>query len=145
MTQSRSLPTHLALEAPEKHSKVQKLIEEKLSPFYKKTMKQVFMYAMGIGFSNGKRTPLKKKNRAIPLTACSNTDKSLIKAIAITEKNSTDVMLQENVREAFEIAEEYANGGIDLLYFQVFGTEPGDPDKKMEQILRDILEKKAGK
>jgi len=139
MAQSKWLPRDLALEVGERHKRVVELVENKLSPFYKKTMKEVFMYAMGIGFKNGKRVPLKKRTGVIPLRTFSDAEISLIKAIAITEKRSVDVLFGENVKEAFETAEEYANGGIDMLYYQVFGDEPGDPDKKMEQHLRDIL------
>jgi len=139
MVQSKSLPRDLALEAGEKHSKVEDLVENKLSPFYRKTMKEVFMYAMGIGFKNGKRVRLKKRKAVIPLSTFVDADRSLIKAIAIAEKKSVDVLFGENVKEIFEIAEEYANGGIDMLSYQVFGEEPGDPDKKMEQALRDTL------
>jgi len=139
MARSRSLPREIDLEAGERHSKVLKLIDDGSSPFYKKTMKQVFMYALGIGFRNHKRVQLKKRTAVIPYSAFSDADRSIIKAVAIAEKNSIDVLFGENVQEMFEIAEEYANGGIDLLDYQVFGPEPGDPDKKMEQNLRDIL------
>jgi dnd system-associated protein 4 len=139
MAQSKWFPRDLALEVGDRHSKVTKLVEDKLSPFYKKTMKEVFMYAMGIGFKKGKRLPLKKKTGAIPLRTFSPAEISLIKSAAIAEKKSVDVLFGENIKEAFEIAEEYANGGIDLLFYGVFGDEPGDPDKKMEQYLRDIL------
>ena len=139
MAQSKLFPRDLAIEPGEKHSKVEKLVEEKISPLYKKTMKDVFMYAMGIGFKNGKRIPLKKRPGVIPLATFKDSEISLIKAIAISEKNSIDVLFGENVKEIFEIAEEYANGGVDMLFYQVFGDEPGDPDRKMEQALRDIL------
>ena len=138
MLPSRSLPRDISLEAGEKHKKVLKLVQNKLSPFYKKTMKQVFMYAMGIGFRNEKRMPLKKRTGVIPLRTLSDADLALIKAIAITEKKNVDVLFGENIKKMFQIAEEYANGGINLLYYQVFGDEPGDPDRKMEQHLRDI-------
>jgi dnd system-associated protein 4 len=139
MAQSKLLPRDLDLEVGERHEKVLELVENKQSPFYKKTMKDVFLYAMGIGFRNGKRVPLKKRTGVIPLRTFGGEEISLIKAIAISEKKSVDVLFGENIKEAFEIAEEYANGGIDMLYYQVFGDEPGDPDRKMEQNLRDIL------
>lgn len=139
MTRSRLLPRDINLEVGERHSKVLKLIGDSSSPFYQKTMKEVFMYALGIGFRNRKRVPLKKGTGSIPRTTFSDQDLSIIKAIAIAEKKSVDVLFGENTRERFKIAEEYANGGIDLLLYQVFGSDPGDPDKKMEQHLRDIL------
>jgi len=139
MPKSKLSPRDLDLEAGEKHQKVVKLTESSISPFYKKTMKQVFMYALGIGFRNQKRTPLKKRTGVIPLATFSSADLSIIKAVAIADKKSLDVLFGDNLQEMFKIAEEYANGGIDLLDYQVFGPEPGDPDKKMEQTLRDIL------
>lgn len=96
------------------------------------------MYALGIGFKNKKRVPLKKRVGVIPLSAFNDADLSIIKSIAIADKKNIDIMFGENIQEMFKIAEEYANGGIELLDYQVFGPEPGDPDKKMEQALRDI-------
>ncbi|RLA92681.1 MAG: hypothetical protein DRG69_08440, partial [Deltaproteobacteria bacterium] len=84
---------------------------------------------------------LKKKAGTIPLRTFNENDKALIKSIAIAETGSMDVLFGENIKEAFDIAEEYANGGIDTLYSLVFGDEPGDPDRKMEQELRIIIEK----
>jgi dnd system-associated protein 4 len=138
MSRSKLYPRDIDLEGGEKHSKVLKLTEDSSSPFYKKTMKQVFMYALGIGFKNKKRVPLKKRVGVIPLSAFNDADLSIIKSIAIADKKNIDIMFGENIQEMFKIAEEYANGGIELLDYQVFGPEPGDPDKKMEQALRDI-------
>jgi len=139
MLLSKSFPRDISLEAGEKHKKVLKLVQNKLSPFYKKTMKEVFMYAMGIGFRNEKSMTLKKRTGVIPSRTLSDADLALIKAVAITEKKNVNVLFGEYIKKMFQIAEEYANGGIDLLYYQVFGDEPGDPDRKMEQYLRDIL------
>jgi len=141
MTLERQLPRDISVEHGKKHQKFKELIESKLSPFYKKTMKDVFMYALGIGFANNKRAKLKKKAGTIPLRTFNENDKALIKSIAIAETGSMDVLFGENIKEAFDIAEEYANGGIDTLYSLVFGDEPGDPDRKMEQELRIIIEK----
>lgn len=145
MATNDSVPRDIALETGEKHKKVSKLVQDKLSPFYKTTMKQVFMYALGIGLRNRKRTPLKKRTGAIPYTTFNDADLSIIKAIAIAEKGNVDILFGENKRKIFQIAEEYANGGIDLLYYQVFGDEPGDPDRKMEQYLIEILRAKDAK
>lgn len=139
-------PKDLALDG-KNHGKFKDLVESSLaralSPFYKRTMKDVFMYAMGIGFANGRRLKLQKKIGTIPTTALDDRDKALVKAVAVTEKGSLDVLYKENVREAYEIAEEYANGGITDLYSMVFGEEPGDPDRKMEQYLRETFDKEG--
>ena len=126
------------------HEKFKKLTESDLaralSPFYKKTMKDVFMYALGIGFFNHRRMKLRKKVGTIPLRTFSSNDLALLMAVAVVEKGSLDVLYRENIREVIEIAEEYANGGITILYNMVFGDEPGDVDRRMEYYLREILE-----
>ncbi|MCW3996663.1 MAG: hypothetical protein NWE98_11025 [Candidatus Bathyarchaeota archaeon] len=139
MSQLKLYRRDIDLEAGDKHNKVVQLVEEAASPFYGKTMKQVFMYALGIGFKNRKRVPLKKRTGIIPTRALSQTDEAILKAIAICETQTVDILFGENIPTIFKIAEEYANGGIDLLYYQVFNPEPGDIDRRMEQPLRDIL------
>jgi hypothetical protein len=146
MASEKYFPRDLSLDA-KNHEKFKELVESDLaralSPFYKKTMKDVFMYALGIGFFDRKRLRLQKKVGTIPVRTLSPRDKALILAIAVVEKGSLDILHGENIKEAFDIAEEYANGGITTLYNMVFGDEPGDIDKRMEQHLREILETQA--
>ena len=104
-------------------------------------MKQVFMFALGLGLQNGKKVPLKKRIGIIPVRSLNEIDLTILKAIGISETKTVDIMFGENIANIFKNAEEYANGGIDLLYYQVFNAEPGDIDKKIEQPLRDILKK----
>jgi hypothetical protein len=146
MATKQFVPRDLALDG-KNHEKFKDLIESSLaralSPFYKRTMKEVFMYAMGIGFINGRRLKLQKKIGTIPTTTLDDRDEALIEAAAVTEKGSLDILHKENIKEAYEIAEEYANGGITDLYSMVFGEEPGDPDRRMEQNLREAFEKEG--
>jgi len=140
----RKLPRYdVAVETGERHSRVRQLVEDRtLSPFHGKTMKEVFMYAMAVGFKNGKRVPLKKRTAAIPIATFSEEDEALIEAVAIKTKSTIDVLFEDSAKQVIQIAEEYANGGIDALYYEVFGEEAGDPDRKMEQSVRDWLAKK---
>jgi dnd system-associated protein 4 len=139
MSQSKLYPRDIDLEAGDKHKKFIQLTEETSSPFYGKTMKQVFMYALGLGFKNKKRLPIKKRTGIIPVRSLSDKDIAILKAVAICETKTIDTMFGENAQNIFKIAEEYANGGIELLYYQVFNPEPGDVDKRLEQPLREIL------
>jgi len=139
MSQFKQYPRDIDLEVGERHKKFVQLTEENTSPFYRKTLKQVFMFALGIGFKNKNKVALKKRTGIIPVRALSSSDISVFKAIAITETKTVDTMFGENIPEIFKIAEEYANGGIDLLHYQVFNPEPGDTDKRIEQPLREIL------
>ena len=131
-----------ALESGEKHSRVKRLKEEKLSPFRDMTMKDVFIYAMAIGYERGKKVPLKRRTGVIPGNALRDEDYALVKAIGISQRKDVDILFEKKEKELFKIAEEYANGGIDMLFYQVFGEDPGDPDRKMEQALRDLMAKK---
>ncbi|MDR2720390.1 MAG: hypothetical protein LBC03_06280 [Nitrososphaerota archaeon] len=139
MSQFKLYPRDIDVEVGDKHEKFEQLIKEVVSPFYGKTMKQVFMFALGIGFKNNKKDPLKKRVGSIPVRALSTEDLSILKAIAIAHTKTVDTLFGENISTMFSIAEEYANGGIDLLYYQVFNPEPGDIDKKIEQPLREIV------
>lgn len=143
MASEKRLPRDISLESGKEHEQFKELTESKLSPFHNRTMKDVFMYALGIGFAEGKRIGLKKKIGVIPRTTFSEADLALIKAIAISERGTMDILFEENIKEAFEIAEEYANGGITTLYALVFGEDPGDPDRKMEQELRNMIKIKS--
>ena len=97
------------------------------------------MFALGLGFKNHKMVPLKKRTGIIPVRSLTTNDLAILKAIAIAETKTVDTLFGENIPNIFRIAEEYANGGIDLLYYQVFNPEPGDIDKRIEQPLREIL------
>lgn len=139
MGQNKLYPREIGIEKGDKHKKVTAMIEDCSSPFYKKTMKQVFMYALGIGYANKKRTTLTNRAGTIPFSTFDDDDLAIIKSISIADNSDVDVMFGENVKDMIKTAEEYANTGIELLYYQIFGPDPGDPDKKLEQILRDIL------
>lgn len=144
MASEKYFPRDIALDS-QNHEKFKELVESDLaralSPFYKRTMKDVFMYALGIGFFYRKRQKLVKKVGTIPTRTLSPHEIALLKAIAVAEKGSLDVLYGENIKEVFEIAEEYANGGITTLYNMIFEEEkPGDIDKRMEQHLREVLE-----
>jgi dnd system-associated protein 4 len=139
MSQFKLYPRDIDIEVGDKHEKFEQLIKEVVSPFYGKTMKQVFMFALGVGFKNNKRDPLKKRVGSIPVRALSTADLSILKAIAIAHTKTVDTLFGENISTMFSIAEEYANGGIDLLYYQIFNPEPGDIDKKIEHPLREII------
>ena len=132
-------PRDIDIDSGEKHKKFLQLTEENISPFYKKTMKQVFMFALGMGFKNKKRMPLKKREGIIPVRSLNATDIAILQAVAISEKRTVDVLFGENIPEIVKIAEEYANAGIDMLYCQIFNPEPGDIDRRLEQPLREIV------
>jgi len=141
MVNRNDLPREFFFEAGEKTDKVRKLLNEKLSPFYQKTMKDIFLNSLCLGFANKKRIPLDKKSGggAVPSRVFNDDEIGLIKAIAIHEKNDVNILLKENIHDFIQITEEYANGGFSLLYFQIYGEEIGDLVQFMEIGIRDHL------
>ncbi len=71
-----------------------------------------FLISMMYGFQNRSRMPLKKKISYVRISYLNEEDRCLVAAVAL-ESGLTEDTFSWN--EAFEIAEEYARGGIALL------------------------------
>ncbi len=121
----------------ERHELYRELTEAESSPFYERTMKDVFVFAAAYGFYYKAREKLKRKKGTIPMSAFSDPEKWLLMSIAIADQNSLDVLFQ--VKTIYEIAQEYANGGITILRNAVMSQQPGDAYKRMEIEIRSIL------
>ncbi len=85
-------------------------IEE--SPF--KTNKDVFMFAVFLGYANGNRRQLSAgKKHTIRMEVFTESDFSILKAVAIATTKGVDVLLK--LGDVLTIAEEYAHVGIHEL------------------------------
>jgi len=110
------------------------------SPFRSMLLKDIFLVAMMIGYHKKAREPLKGTFHDLFRASTFNSEEEwLLKSIAITEKRNLDVLLDENEKEILKIAEEYANAGILILHDIIFGGTPGDPLKRIESSVKDIL------
>ncbi len=109
-----------------------KLIQEDDSSLKGRTNTEVFLLAMATGYDLEKRVPLGKKDQGGFTRFSYLTDEqfAIVKAIAIAEKGSLDVLL--NMEEVCNIAEEYANAGIGFLYKDVLEEKKADFTKKLE-------------
>lgn len=114
-------------------------LKEKDSPFAGSQNKDVFLAAMVTGYHEGGRVPLKTKEGYFMRSYLKDEELALIRAIAVKEENSLNVLLDE--AKVFSIAEEYAAGGIQLLKAKVFGEAYGSYAKKLESELLHTLEK----
>lgn len=78
-------------------------------------MKDVFMWAMALGYKNGLRQPLNKKKAGVFRWAqfSPQVDIPFIKAVALLASQDVHVLL--NREQLLTIAEEYANAGIHQL------------------------------
>jgi dnd system-associated protein 4 len=111
------------------------LQEEKDSPFYKKDNKSVFIMAMTMGLKRGVQVPLQNKEGFIREEYLNDVERSLIKAVAISTENDLSVLA--NMQRVYQIAEEYAAGGIKYLKDSVLTERYGTYLKRLESELLD--------
>jgi len=136
------LPREFSFEAGEKTINVRKMVnEDKLSPFYKKTMKDVFMYSLTLAYSEDTQIQVERKTggAVVPTRVFTDLDISLMKSIAIASTNDVNILLPENKTEFVNLIEEYVNGGFNLLYYQIYGRT-GDPVDLLEEEIRNYYE-----
>ena len=97
----------------------------------------VFIQAMALGRKEKRRVPLDDPYPLINTNTFSEEQEWLIKAVAIAETGTLDAL--NDPRQMLKIAEEYANGGIDILYDRVY-TGAGEYAKRLEEELRSITQ-----
>ncbi|MRR53948.1 MAG: hypothetical protein EG822_05465 [Deltaproteobacteria bacterium] len=85
-----------------------------------KTMKDVFLWAVTLGYRRGERRPISGKKLTVFRWAQFNsqTDIPVIKAISLTNGENIEVLLSQD--EMLTIVEEYANAGIHDLRARIY-------------------------
>jgi len=125
-----------------KRSEFKRLLE-KDSPLVSYDYKYLFMLTLTIGFVEGRRVELgSKKEELTRIEYLDNKEKSIIKAIAVKETGSLEVLLDK--KEVYTIAEEYAAGGIKLLIRKVFNGEYGNFIKRFGNEIVERLKETSG-
>lgn len=90
------------------------------SPFCGQDMKDLFVLAAAFGYSRGLRTDLEDVGHALfNREALSESQVWILKSIAVKETEDPETL--KNGKLIYEIAREYANGGVDELYSQYTG------------------------
>ncbi len=82
------------------------------------SMKDVYMFAIAIGFKRGKKIPLGKTGgEAIALRYFNDDDKKLMDLIALAAKDDISILLADDEiqDEKYKLLEEYANGGMSIM------------------------------
>lgn len=135
------IPRDLGIDnSKEQRSMLDKLLSSPLSPFHKRTMADVFVYSLALA-CNMKLNPLKLKKRAANIPSSSFRDEDLALIFSISLNNLTDINElnnSERVKQIISDAEELANAGLVELYEMIFGSEAGDPDRRMERYILDV-------
>lgn len=120
-----------------KHAKFAELADHKIFNQKDAPTKEVFLYAMAIGYHNSLSIPLSKKRGSIPSRLLLEEEQWLIKSLAIAKEKNLEVLF--NISKVVQIAEEYANGGIDHLYDSIIGPHVGEPYKRLDEMASEIM------
>lgn len=111
------------------------LQESQDSPFYQATNHDLFMFALGYGNANTMPQEIKNEKAAFfGRTSLSEHQQAVIEAVAVAEER--DVRVLHDQRQVYEIAEKYANAGIDLLHGRVFGPD----DEPLRELAVELNE-----
>jgi len=113
------------------------------SPFKDKENKDLFIMAMAVGYAEGSKTRLKKREGFFRESYLDVRERAIISALAVAEKGNLNVLLDKS--EVFSIAEGYAAGGIRLLKDKVFSGEYGSYARKLETELVETFNKITAK
>jgi len=125
-----------------KDEKYRRLASDKSSILHESTNAQIFIQAMSLGFKEDVRQRISTKYNNINVAALSDEDMWLIQVVAIAATGNLRVL--SNVQEIAHIAEEYANGGIDLLHDKTY-RGVGEYGKQLEESLTSILDSPEAK
>ena len=125
-----------------RHKQWRDLVDKDDSPFKGKTLADVFLYSMALGFTKRKRKELSGSTKgSISSDAFQDRGKWLIRAVAVQEEN--DLFVLTDKTKVVKIAVEYANGGFDDLLEIVYSGDPRDAEKRLESHLIDFLQSKG--
>lgn len=105
--------------------------------------KDQFLFAMAFGFKHRANPKIARREGFVRAEYLTPGDKALINALAVAETGSIAVLT--NRARVYQIAEEYAHGGIRLLHDQVESVQHGSFYKRFERDLFDMLEEIVGR
>ena len=112
------------------------------SIFYKKTLWDIFVYAMAIGKSKELRKQLVKPSRTIPVDAIKEHHIVSMLGVAFSDE-SIGLEILQNPKDLRIICEEYANGGIDFLIEMKKLRDHDNPLSELEKEFFKLLENKS--
>lgn len=102
------------------------------SPFYEVELRELFLFAMGYGRRKGGRIELDGElHYLFGRPMLSEEQEWVIKSVAVKEERDPDVLRDE--RQVYQIAQEYANSGIEKLHGKVFG-----PDDALSELTSEL-------
>jgi hypothetical protein len=107
--------------------------------FRKKDQKDLFVFAMALGYYNRQKSPVTYRQQNIRTEVLTERQKWAVLPIGVTEKE--DLLSLQDETSIYGLAEQYANEGILILKSQMEKTEL-NYSKALEAQLREILKEK---
>lgn len=101
--------------------------------FKNKSRKEQFLFTMGLGFKNSLKVPIKKTDGFFLAKDLKQDDEALIYSLALYDKKTIEILADKAA--VYKIAEEYANGGIQMLTDKINSTQYGSFDRILEMEL----------
>lgn len=92
-------------------------------PLHKLSLKDIFTLALALGYENNVKVPLLNKEQFINDTNFGKILPQLLTSLAITSSSKEIDILSEKPSEIYKYAEEYANGGLEILNAEYVGYE----------------------
>ena len=119
--------------------KYRKILDTRGSPFYEKDNKDPFLFAILLGFRKNLRIELgPSKDGWILMDRLTQEDKSMIKSLVVKFTGSLEILA--NQEYVYELAEQFAAGGIDYLEDEIFNKTNTAPfSKRLERELMQII------
>ncbi len=109
-------------------------VKLELEPIFKnKSRKEQFLFTMGLGFKNSLKVPIKKMDGFFLAKDLKQDDEALIYSLALYDKMAIEILADKAA--VYKIAEEYANGGIQILTDRINSTQYGSFDRILEMEL----------
>lgn len=109
------------------------------SPFFESENHDLFMFALGYGRANTMPETIKNEKGAFfGRGSLSELQQAVIEAVAVEEER--DIRVLRDQRMVYEIAEEYANAGIDLLHGRVLGPVDDEPRRELALEVKNQYE-----
>lgn len=131
-----AFPRYIHMDRKQYSDLLEPIVKEKRSPFYKYDRTGVYIISASLGYKN---KTSKKINNPIDVrlfAQLSKEEKWALFTIAIADSGGTEILL--NGARALQIAEEYANGGVQILYDKLF---KGSLDYFLENEMIKAIEK----
>ena len=114
------------------------LQDEKWTPFSKtkkRLMRDIFLFSAILGHASKTKLPLEKKDAAINLSAFNEEEKWIFKSLII-DSDGIEALWDE--RALYNQVEEYANGGLEELYYIIYDNQI-NPELALEEIIRNYI------